>query len=198
MSSAEAESQQPEARFDNSARQILIQIARDSIETALRTGVSLAVKVSEYSGELCENRACFVTLRCAYHTLRGCIGSSEAVRSLVEDVAYNAWMAASVDERFEPIALEELEQLHIHISVLSPLEPLQATSEEELLEQVRPGVDGILIIEGQQRGTLLPVVWEMVPDARRFLHEVRRKAGLPGDYWSDTMTIFRYTAESFD
>jgi uncharacterized protein len=193
MSSAE-----PRTRFNAEARRLLLRLAHDSIAEGLRTGAALPVQPADYDGELCAHRGSFVTLRMSDHSLRGCIGSSEAVRPLVVDVAHNAWAAASQDPRFEPLRSDEYEDLHIHVSVLSPLEPLHAGSAEELLEQVRPGIDGLLVQEGSRRATLLPAVWEMLPEADRFIYELRRKAGLPGDYWSSTLTFHRYTAESFD
>ena len=193
MSSAD-----PPRRFDDEARRLLLRLAHDSIDAGLRTGAPLAIDPADYTGELGAERACFVTLRMSDRSLRGCIGSTEAVRALAADVASNAWAAASQDPRFEPLRRGEYDELHIHISVLSPLETLAVGSERELLKRIRPGIDGLLVQEGNHRGTLLPAVWEVLPDAARFLFEVRRKAGLPGDYWSPTMTFYRYTAESFD
>ncbi len=187
-----------EQRLSFEERHTLLGVARRSIDEGLRAGTPLEVDVAEYAGQLREVRACFVTLRMADDALRGCIGSSEAVRPLVADVAHNAWAAANSDPRFDPLRPEEFAALHVHISVLNPLEPLPAKSEEELLEHIRPGIDGLLVQEGSQRGTLLPAVWESLPDARRFLYEVRRKAGLPGNYWSASLSFSRYTAESFD
>ena len=193
MSSAD-----PEQRLNAEERRILLQLARSSIDAGLQSGEALAPESSAYTGELCEDGACFVTLRMSNGDLRGCIGSSEAVRPLVADVAYHAWAAAFRDPRFDPVCREEFDDLHVHISVLSSLEPLPAGSEQELLERLRPGVDGLFVQEGSRRSTLLPAVWDMLPDAKRFVYEVRRKAGLPGDYWSASLSFFRYTAESFD
>lgn len=185
-------------RLADDERRILLQLARSSIEAGLLRGAPLAPDHSAYTGELCEHRACFVTLRMSDKALRGCIGSTEAVRSLVADVADNAWAAAFRDPRFDPLCRDEFDDVHVHISILSPLEPLSAGSEQELLEVLRPGIDGLFVREGSRRGTLLPAVWDMMPDAERFLCEVRRKAGLPGDYWSASLSFFRFTAESFD
>ncbi|MDA0336507.1 MAG: AmmeMemoRadiSam system protein A [bacterium] len=193
MSSAE-----PPRRLDDEARRLLLRLAHDSIDAGLRTGAPLRIDPADYTGELGAERACFVTLRMSDKSLRGCIGSMEAVRILAADVAGNAWAAASQDPRFAPLRRDEYHELHVHISVLSPLEPLTVRSQRELLEGIRPGIDGLLVREGNRRGTLLPAVWEVLHDAGRFVFEVRRKAGLPGDYWSPTMTFHRYTAESFD
>ena len=128
--------------------------------------------------------------------LRGCVGSIEATRPLVVDLAENAYRAACADGRFLPVAETELADLEVHVSLLSPLERLTVSSEEELLDRIRPGVDGLVLTEGSFRGTFLPAVWESLPDPRAFVRELKRKAGLPPDHWSDRLQIDRYTVES--
>ena len=116
---------------------------------------------------------------------------------LAKDVAENAVAAAFHDPRFEPLSIEEAEKLEIHISVLSPPEELNFSSEADLLEQIRPGVDGLILQAGGRRGTFLPSVWEELPEKEMFLMYLKMKAGLPTDYWSDSLRVFRYTAEYF-
>jgi hypothetical protein len=87
--------------------------------------------------------------------------------------------------------------LHIHISVLSPPQPLAFESEQDLLAQLRPGVDGLILEERYARGTFLPSVWEQLPEPLDFLRHLKRKAGLPVDYWSTQLRVSRYTTESF-
>ena len=128
--------------------------------------------------------------------LHGCIGTLEAERSLIIDVVKNAYAAAFRDPRFAALTRSEFQHLDIHISVLSRPEPVHCTSEGDLLRQLRPGVDGLTLIEGRQRGTFLPAVWETLPGPREFLHHLKQKAGLPVDYWSDTIRFERYTADS--
>ena len=128
--------------------------------------------------------------------LRGCVGSLQARLPLVADVAQSAFAAAFRDTRFAPLGPAEADDLDIHISILSPLEPLVVASEAELLETLRPGVDGLVLCEGALRGTFLPAVWERLPDPRQFVQELKRKAGLQGDYWSPTLELQRYTVES--
>jgi len=158
---------------------------------------SAAVGVGyELPSELKEERATFVTLTIA-GALRGCIGMLEACRPLVEDVVENARAAAFGDPRFEPLSKEEFDQLEIHISVLSPPEEMNFSSEADLLAQIRPGEDGLILQEGGRRGTFLPSVWEELPDKELFLMHLKMKAGLPNTYWSDTLLVSRYTAEYF-
>jgi AmmeMemoRadiSam system protein A len=160
-------------------------------------GNPLAAQAGDYPPALREQRATFVTLK-VKGQLRGCIGTCLPVRPLVEDVAHNAYAAAFLDPRFSPMEREELADLHIHISLLSLPEELAFTSEEDLLAQVRPGVDGLLLEEGMRKGTLLPAVWETLPDVRSFVRHLRLKAGLPADYWSAALRVYRYTAESIE
>jgi AmmeMemoRadiSam system protein A len=121
----------------------------------------------------------------------------EACRPLAEDVAENACAAAFEDPRFEPLTKKEFEKLEIHISVLSPPEELIFSSKENLLSQIRPGTDGLILQDGFRRGTFLPSVWEELPSKELFLAHLKQKAGLPADYWSDTLRVFRYTTEYF-
>ena len=99
--------------------------------------------------------------------------------------------------RFQPVSASEFGDLEIHISVLSPPEPMIFTSEADLLRQIRPGIDGLILEDGAYRGTFLPSVWEQLPDPAQFLAHLKMKAGLPPNYWSDTLKVSRYTTESF-
>ncbi len=177
-------------------RILLHRVAREAIEHGLETGRPLRVDTQRYPAPLREPRATFVTLK-RDGQLRGCIGTLEAIRPLVDDVAHNAYAAAFGDPRFPPLQSAELDGLEIHISVLSPATPMQFDSEQDLLRQLRPGVDGLVLEDGYHRGTFLPAVWESLPEPRAFLQHLKLKAGLPADYWSDTIRVSRYTTETF-
>lgn len=176
-------------------RQQLLDLAADAIEHAVY-GEVLAVELDRYAAGLQRQAATFVTLR-REGELRGCIGALTAKQALALDVVENAVGAALHDPRFFALTAAELAGLRIHISVLSALAPLSFASEQELLTQLRPGVDGLLLELGACRGTFLPSVWETLPAPRDFLHQLKRKAGLPHDYWSADLRISRYTTESF-
>jgi len=75
--------------------------------------------------------------------------------------------------------------------------PMRFDSEAELVAQLRPGIDGLVLIEGMRRGTFLPSVWEQLPDPWQFLDHLKQKAGLPSGYWSPTVRVERYTTESW-
>ncbi len=177
-------------------RRILLEVAAASIRHGLETGHPLPVRLEDYPESLREPGAAFVTLNLDGR-LRGCIGSLQAIRPLVEDVAENAFAAAFRDPRFPPVTAEEYPRLEYHISILSKPEPFPVESEADLLAKLRPGIDGLVLIEGNHRATFLPSVWEQLPDPRQFLANLKIKASLPVDYWSDTIRFERYTVEEF-
>ena len=174
----------------------LIEIAKESIAYGLVHNLRLAVDIKHAPAALQKNRASFVTLNIGGQ-LRGCIGTLEAYRPLIEDVSENAYSAAFQDPRFNPVSESEYEQLEYHISILEPAEDFPVTSEEELLQQLRPGIDGLILEDGYHRATFLPSVWESLPTAKAFLHHLKLKAGLPENYWSDTIRFQRYEVEAF-
>ena len=186
-----------ETYLDEEQRKILLALARTAIEYGVQYKHPLLVRVEEYPLSLRQPRATFVTLK-KQRDLRGCIGTCQPVRLLVEDVAHNAYAAAFLDPRFPPLGSGELTDLQIHISLLSVPEALIFSSPAELLAQLRPGMDGLLLEEGSRKGTLLPAVWETLPEAEVFLRQLKLKAGLPADYWSDSLKVYRYTAESIE
>jgi len=183
--------------LSSTAQTTLLRLARDSIQHGLSHGEALPVIASEYDAELKIQQACFVTLHIAQQ-LRGCIGCLTATRPLVIDVTQNAFNAAFRDPRFAPLQNNEFEALHVHIEVLSIPEPIHFDSEQDLLKQIRPGIDGLVLYEGIHRGTFLPSVWESLPTAEQFLNQLKRKAGLTSDHWSNEIRIERYTTEAFE
>ena len=175
-------------------QQRLLDLAKSSIQHGLQTGCPLKVNLADFPVELTEHRATFVTLH-KNHQLRGCIGMLEATRPLAEDIAENAFSAAFRDPRFPPLADDELDKLEIHLSILTPAEPVLFTSEKDLITRLQPGIDGLILEEGHRRGTFLPSVWEQLPEPEQFLRHLKQKAGLPPDYWSENIRIFRYQTE---
>lgn len=174
---------------------ILLQLAREAIDYGLDHGREMIVREAQYPDLLREQRASFVTLKLEGE-LRGCIGSLQAYRSLINDVAGNAHAAAFSDPRFEPLTHDQFTRLQIGISILTPSEELVFDGESDLLRQMRPGIDGLILQEGRHRGTFLPSVWESLQDKRQFLEHLKLKAGLSADYWSDSIRAFRYTTQS--
>ena len=182
--------------YTEAQRNLLLELAEESIRYTLSGQGRLEPDPGDYEAELQEKRATFVTLNRSGN-LRGCIGALQAFRPLVVDVAHNAYSAAFSDPRFTPLQADEMNGLDIHISILSPSEPMSFDSEQALIEQLQPGIDGLIMEEGVQRGTFLPSVWESLPDPATFLAHLKLKAGLPANYWSDDIKVSRYTTESF-
>ena len=172
---------------------------KDAARTVLR-GVGRTAKIDlaldSYPAPLVAARRTFVTLR-DRGELRGCIGSAEAHQPLILDVARNALASATSDPRFKAVTEAEAARLDIHISILSHDRKLAFRSEEELLAQLRPGIDGLMIRDGARRSLFLPQVWKMIADRREFLGHLKSKAGLPADYWSPSLEAWRFTTESF-
>lgn len=167
---------------------VLLPLARGAIAGRL----GLDVPVVPAPGWLDEPGACFVTLQLD-GKLRGCIGTIEPYRALGEDTAENARAAAFHDPRFRPLSVAEFHGIELEVSVLSALEPLAVIDETDLLAQLRPGVDGVLLRAGYRRGTFLPQVWEQLPDPAQFLAHLKAKAGLRTHGWSPDWEFSRYT-----
>ncbi|MCC6579641.1 MAG: AmmeMemoRadiSam system protein A [Phycisphaeraceae bacterium] len=174
---------------------MLLQLASDVVAQGLHTGAVMRVNPAELPQPLCQPGASFVTLHID-HRLRGCIGSLRATRPLAEDVAANAFAAAFRDPRFPPVTVAELVLLDFHLSILNPAQPMTVADEADLLRQLRPNVDGLILADGGYRATFLPAVWEQLPDPRDFLSHLKRKAGLLPEYWSPSMSFQRYTCQS--
>ncbi len=171
---------------------VLLKVARNAI----------ASKFGE-AGASCEIRpwmhrpgASFVTLTQSGN-LRGCIGSLEAHRPLVEDVQKNAIAAAFHDPRFAPLSKNEFVSTRVEVSLLTPAQAIEFESEAHALSQLRPGVDGLILQFGRYRSTFLPQVWETLPDPATFLGHLKRKAGLAQDFWHDEMQLSRYTVSKW-
>jgi len=170
----------------------LLQLAR----AAIAQWLGLAADLPARAAWLEKTGACFVTLK-AHGQLRGCIGSLEARQALYDDVVHNAVAAALRDPRFPPLSDAELNEVEIEVSLLSPATPIDCFDETDALAQLRPDVDGIILEYGAHRGTFLPQVWEDLPQPQLFLAHLKRKAGLPEDFWSDDIRLSRYTVQKF-
>ncbi len=135
--------------------------------------------------------ACFVTLT-RDGALRGCIGSLEACRPLLDDLRSNALAAALRDPRFPPLTAVELPDVDIEVSVLGTPQALVFSSEAEALAQLHPGIDGVILMAGGRRATFLPQVWEQLPDPAEFIGRLKQKAGLPASYWGPDIRLAIY------
>ena len=172
--------------------QLLISLARASIAEALGYPSKTINTSPEDTNWLKQDAACFVTLT-LNEQLRGCIGSLEAHRPLLNDIQHNARAAAFEDPRFRPLSSTEFEDIEIEVSLLSPMHPLTFETELEALEQLQPGIDGVIFEYGRYRSTFLPQVWEQLPSTRDFMAHLKQKAGLGADFWADEIRLSRYS-----
>lgn len=174
------------------AGRVLLPLARAAI--AKRLGLPApAVPAADW---LAERGGSFVTLHLAGR-LRGCIGTLEAYRSLGADIAANARAAAFDDPRFPPLEPGEYDQIDLEVSVLSAPEPMAYADEADLLSQLRPGVDGLLLEAEHRRGTFLPQVWDQLPRPADFLGQLKVKAGFSRHDWDPAWRISRYTVTAW-
>jgi MEMO1 family protein len=173
--------------------QALIARARNAIADVL----SLPVGPEPAHAALAEHGATFVTLRHGGR-LRGCIGTLDARRPLDQDVRMHALAAAFHDTRFEALREEEFAALEIEVSLLEPSERLEAASEAEALRTLRPGVDGVTLEYRGLRATFLPQVWEQLGTPEEFMAALKRKAGLPEDFWAEQLRLWRYRVRKFE
>jgi len=174
---------------------VIRELAWASVEFGLAHGVPMSCSELDYPERLRVPGASFVTLRSNHGALLGCIGTLRPHRPLVRDIVHNAFHAAFNDPRFAPLTAAHLPGLELHVAILSALTLLDVGCEGDLLAQLRPGIDGVVIEDRETSATFLPVMWERLPEPREFLDALRDKANLPRDYWSSTMRAFRYTVE---
>jgi AmmeMemoRadiSam system protein A len=174
------------------AGQVLLALAWGSIRHGLESGTPAPAPV-ERPGILARPGAVFVTLN-RHGGLRGCIGSVMAWRPLAEDLVDNAFKSAFKDPRFPPLTPGELEGLALSLSVLTPPVPMAFKDQEDMLGQLRPRIDGLIIEDGAKRALFLPSVWEQLPDRHLFLAHLKAKAGMPADHWSPGFKASRFQA----
>tara|TARA_Y200000002_G_scaffold380935_1_gene393630 strand:- start:7301 stop:7867 length:567 start_codon:yes stop_codon:yes gene_type:complete len=169
----------------------LLQMARSAIEYGLLHQQVMPINTSQLSEHYQEIGACFITIN-KNNALRGCIGSIEAHRPLAEDIIYNAYQAAFCDPRFPALQKKELTQIKINISILT--EPLlrEYHDEQTLIQSIKVGVEGLIIQDGANRATFLPSVWGAISDPREFVKQLKLKAGLAENYWSDSICCYVY------
>lgn len=173
-----------------SSQKELLNLARKSIDFHLKQQKpDFQIK----DNELLQNAAVFVTLN-KNGQLRGCIGTLEPTLSLYEAVMKMSLEAAFDDSRFFPVEIDELDDIQIEISVLSPMTKI--TSADEIIQNKH----GVLIQQGYRRGLFLPQVWEHFKNKEDFLNELcTQKAGLPKSAWKDgSADIFVFTVFSFE
>lgn len=171
----------------------LLALARAAI--AHQLGCGDAVQAGE-DARLAARGACFVSLR-RNGELRGCIGSIRRTRSLGDDLLANAVAAASRDSRFAPLQADELASVRVEVSVLSEPDFLDFADEAELLRQLRPYEDGLILFAGCRSATFLPQVWAQLPEPAQFLAALKDKAGLRPGHNSASLMAARYAVQKW-
>ena len=181
-------------RVSTTAGEQLVDLVNRAIDAGLDDRRPPVPDLSVLHADLSEARGAFVTLR-VRGELNGCIGSIEGEEPLGIAASRHAWSAAFADPRLPPLRRADHENLEIEVSVLSPLSPLPAGSRSELLNALRPRVDGLLIAVGTRRAVFLPSVWDQLPSADQFVEHLLLKAGLAPDVWPTELRAHRFTAQ---
>ncbi len=177
-----------QAGYGDEHGRTLVGLARSGIASALGAGAEPAVPGDPW---LAEHRATFVTLTKG-GSLRGCIGTLEAHRPLGVDVVENARSAAFRDPRFPRVAADELASLQVEVSLLSHPSAIEFADHDDLVAQLVPGADGLILAAEGRRGTFLPQVWESLPDPEQFLAHLKQKAGLAPSIPTRRCQVWRY------
>ena len=172
--------------YTEEERKELLSLARSAVTEYVINGTSLSVEMK--NAKFKADGAVFVTIK-EKGSLRGCIGHIQAVMPLYQSIINNAIAACSSDPRFPPMKKEELKDMDIEISILSPFVPLKD------VKDIQVGKHGLYIMKGMQSGLLLPqVATEFGWDRDAFLEHVCMKAGMPKDAWKDA-ELYTFTAE---
>jgi AmmeMemoRadiSam system protein A len=178
-------------------KKTLLRLAREALEQGVRKQSMPPLDPAGLTPTLSAPGASFVTLTKGGQ-LRGCVGALEPYQSLAEDVREHAMAAALQDYRFPPVVPNELPNIHIEVSRLTAPHALSYTSTEDLLDQLRPGIDGVILRDGIRRATFLPQVWEQLPDKSDFLNHLCHKMGAAHDFWQHKhLEVWIYQVEEF-
>jgi len=186
-----------EDKLTSEEKQTLLSIARQSIESAVKGEQSPEQDLALLTPRLKEQGASFVTLT-VHGELRGCIGTLEPYQPLADDVHEHAIAAALQDPRFPPVGPNELNEINIEVSRLSVPYPLEYSTSEDLIQKLRPHVDGVILRDGMRRATFLPQVWEKIPNPAKFLDNLCYKMGAAPDTWKRKhLEVLIYQVEEF-
>ncbi|MGB8859406.1 MAG: AmmeMemoRadiSam system protein A [Ilumatobacteraceae bacterium] len=173
---------------------LLVDVAERSVHLAVLEHVRWQPEPTAYPEALRRPAAVFVTLE-RQGRLMGCIGTLTPGEPMVVAVADRARAAALADPRFRAIGPDDLPELDVSVSVLSPPAPIAAESYDELVAALRAGIDGVIIEAGRHRATFLPAVWDDLPEPEGFVAALWRKAGLAPRSWPREAQASRYTAQ---
>ena len=184
-------------RLTSEERSLLLKQARYSLESGVR-GIPLEpLRLEDFPPRLRQHGATFVTLKID-NRLRGCVGALEAYQPLIADVRVHALAAALEDFRFPPVSPDELEYISIEVSRLTAPQILDYDEPDDLLNKLRPGIDGVVLRDELRRATFLPQVWEKLPSAVTFLEHLCLKMGASAGLWrKKKLEVLIYQVEEF-
>jgi AmmeMemoRadiSam system protein A len=187
----------PLQTLGNEEKKILLQIARAALVSAARGDPTPVIDPSNLPASLLELGASFVTLT-VNGNLRGCIGALEAYQPLAMDVQEHAIAAGMNDYRFAPVQPLELASVKIEISRLTQPERLEYVGADDLVQKLKPGIDGVILQDGWKKATFLPQVWEKLPDPSEFLEHLCLKMNASPQLWRHKhIDVFIYQVEEF-
>jgi len=177
--------------FAETYGQDLLQIVSRTLSEVVSGKKHYSPSRKDYDEVLFDKGASFVTLK-KNNELRGCIGTVIPHTAIAHDIADNAYRAAVEDNRFQPLTESELPEISFSVSLLSGLERVHYQNEADLLRQIQPGVDGIIIRDGDRQGLFLPSVWEELPEKSEFMKNLKIKAGMNPSFWSNNIKVYRF------
>ena len=181
-------------RLSEADKRQVFAVIHQSIQHGLKHGRPCEPQTDRYPARLREKRALFISLK-VKRRLRGCVGTTEASQPLINAAARYAYAAAFSDPRFKPLSGAEYRQAEISLSLLTTPVAMNFSDEQDLLDQLRPNVDGLTIAKGPAQATFLPVVWQSIPDKVGFLGELKQKAELTPGQTPDR--AWRFSAEYY-
>jgi AmmeMemoRadiSam system protein A len=186
-----------EDKLTTQEQEMLLHLARQALACALCAEQLPQVELQSLPEKLQQPGATFVTLTRGGQ-LRGCIGALEAHQPLVFDVIEHAIAAALQDYRFPQVTADELSEIEIEISRLTPARPLDYDNPEDLLAKLAQSRVGVVLRDGLRRATFLPQVWEKIPDPAEFMDHLCYKMGTPIDLWRRRkLDVLVYQVEEF-
>lgn len=181
-------------RFSDHCADELLYLAKETIRLQSTENKLLIFDPDKYNQLLHIRMPTFVTLK-KKGMLRGCMGSLYSQERLAENVINNSIRAGFIDPRFPKLTPEELDDLSLTISILSPMETMYFSNENELKAQLRQGIDGLVLSYQHYQATFLPSVWDSIGTKEEFIEHLKLKMGLPANFWSEDMKALRYTTE---
>ena len=177
--------------FARHNKKAIIDIVSKALDEAVLHNQIFSPQRDDYDDVMFNKGASFITLE-KNNKLRGCIGSIFPNVAIADDLAKNTFAAAMNDSRFSPITKDELKKITFKVSLLTGFEEIKYSSYDDLLKQIKPKIDGVLLKDGKRQGVFLPSVWKDLPNKKEFLTELKIKAGLSPTYWSDNIEFFRF------